>query len=379
MVNIPSKATLYNRLITALQSAFGITIPTWGTNFLRALSMVFAGEFKLAYLMLASLQKNIFIDTCDAEMVLRFGFVKLGRYPFPATQGVYKCAVTGTVGATVPGQSTFTSDDSSRSPGQMYILDSAYVLISSPDYITLRALTSGVAGRLSVGDTLTANQPFINVNAGAVVSVESTIPNDAETIEQYRAKALLSYRAKPSGDNAITYREEGSVGVSGVQQIYPYATSGAANEIDIFIEAILADSTDGRGTPTATIITDVTTAIEAKRPLGVFLVNYYPIVTKRVDININMTGLTMFTTAQKATILTALTNFLFTVRPFIAGADVIANRKDRIGVFNIAPAISQAVPGLPFGVVTFDVATIPVTEYLFDLGEIPYLNLVTYI
>lgn len=379
MRNIPSRSTIYGRLLTSIQSVFSITIPAWGVNFLRALSLVLAGEFKLAYLALASLQKNIWIDTCDAEMALRYGKVKLNRYPFPATEGVYTCRVTGTTGATIPGQTTYKSDDSSRNPGMMFILDTSYVLTAPIDYITLRALTAGVGSRLLIGDTLTATAPIINVTATATVTAEVTIPNAAETIEQYRAKVIASFRLLPSGDNAISYREEGSLSVAGVQQIYPYAYTGHANEINIFIEAILADSIDGRGTPTAGIITDVTTAIELVRPLGVFLVHYLPITLKQIDININMTGLTPFTLTQQALILTAITQFLSTLRPFIAGADVIADRKDRIGVFNIGPAIAAAVPGLPFGTITFTVDLAGSTGYLFDNGEIPFLNAITYV
>lgn len=378
MINIPSKATLYSRILTALQTTFGITIPAWGQNFLRALALVFSGEFKLFYLGLGSLEKNMFIDQSDAEMTLRYGYVKLGRYPFPATQGVYDVTVTGSVGATIPGQTTFISNDSSQNPGKLYILDSAYTLVSSPDTITLRALTAGVGARLTIGDTLTSTAPIINVNALAAVSSEDNIPNDAETLEQYRAKGLASYRLLPSGDNAISYREEGSLNVSGVQQIYPYAYSGHANEINLFIEAIAADSTDGKGTPTSTIIDDVTAAVETNRPLGVFLVHYLPIVLVRVDVNINMTGYAVFTADQQALILASITQELFNTRPFVAAADTIASRKDRIGNFVLGPAIAGAVPGLPFGAVTFKINTVTQTDYTLGQGEIPWLNAVTY-
>jgi hypothetical protein len=346
---------------------------------LRALSLVLGREFRLQYLAVASLQKNIWIDTCDAEMVLRFGFVKLGRYPFAATEGSYTCTVTGSISAVVPAQSVFRSDDSSQSPGFLFILDNAHTMTGTTDTITLRALTAGTISRLSVGNTLTATQPFINVNSNATVTAESTIPNDAETIEQYRAKALASYQLLPSGDNAISYREEGSLNVNGVQQIYPYATLAAPNEIDIYIEAIPADSTDGKGTPTATIITDVTTAIEDSRPLGVHLVHYYPITLKQVDVNINMFGYPALTADQTSLILTAVNLFMSTVRPFIANADTIANRNDILASFNLIPVVARAIPGVGFGAVTIKVATVPVTSYQFDNGEIPWLNAVTYV
>jgi uncharacterized phage protein gp47/JayE len=379
MINIPSKATLIGRLQSAFQTNFNIVLPVWGQNFLRALSIVLGGEFKLQYLGIASLEKNLWLDKSDEDMLLRQGYTKLKRYPFPATQGVYVCGVTGSVGATIPGQTTFKSDDDSQSPGLLYILDNPYTLTATTDMITLRALTAGVAARLSVGNTLTATQPIIDVAATATVSAVTTVPNDGETLEEYRAKALLAYQSQPSGDNAVSYREEGSLNVDGVQQIYPYAVSGAPNEINLYIEAIAIDSTDGKGTPTSTIITDVTDAVEPERPLGVFLVHYLPVVIKEVDININMTGYAGFTTDQQALIKSALTQFLSTVRPFIAAADIVANKRDIIGNFNIGPVIAAAVPGLPFGAMTFKINSVAMITYEFDNGAIPWLNLVTYI
>jgi len=379
MINIPSKATLYNRIITSLQTVFGITIPEWGANFLRAMSLVFAGEFKLQYLAIGNLQKNIFIDTADGDVVLRMGFVKLGRYPFAATQGQYTCTVTGTVGATIPAQTTFKSDDSSMNPGYLFILNNDFTLTSSPDSIVLNALTAGTVSRLSVGDTLTSTSPLVNVSNTATVSAEDIVPNAAETIEQYRAKALASFQLTPSGDNAVTYREEGSINISGVQQIYPYATSGESNEIDIYIEATPDDSTDGHGTPTVTITNDVIAAIEAARPLGVFEVNYYPITLKEFIVEINMTGYPALTADQEALILTSVTLFTASVRPFIAAADTLVSRNDTISYYNLLPAISSAIPGVPYGAVSFTIDGTPTTTYNFDNGEIPYLDSINYV
>lgn len=379
MNSIPSRTTIYGRLINAFQVTFGITLPIWGQNILRAISMVFAGEFRLAYIMLASLQKNIWVDTCDADMLNRYGKVKLNRYPFPATQGVYLCSVTGTSGAYIPGQTTFKADDTSENPGALFILDSTYTLTASTGIITLRALVAGTGSRLSVSDTLTSTSPLINVGLTATVTTESVIPNDAETTEEYRAKVLSSFQSLPSGDNGVSYREQGSVNISGVQNIYPYATSGAANEIDIYVEAILADSTDGKGTPTSTIMTAVETALATIQGITVWQINYYPVTLKQIDVNINMTGLTALTTAQQALVLNAINNFLFKARPFIASIDALSSRSDIIGAFNIAPAIAAAIPGVPFGLVTFNVNSVSETTYQFDNGAIPWLNSVTYV
>jgi len=332
---IPTISQLYNEILADLQTEYGVTIPVFGKVFLRAQAAVQAGKLKLFWLAIAMAQKQITPDTADSVSaggtLERWGYLKTGRYPFPASQGKYTVTVTGSVAAIIPASTTFKSDDSSLSPGQLFILDNAFTMAGTSQSITLRALTPGVDSKLAIGNTLTANAPIINVNAAAIVTAETVAPTDAETLETYRDKVVESYRLLPQGGAAADYRLWGKENIAGVQQIYPYATNGEANEVDIYIEAIPADSTDGKGTPTGTIITNVTNAIEANRPLAVFDVNYYPVVVKNVKINI--AGST-FTTAQKASILTAMTEAIAQIRPFIAGADVVADRNDTLSANN---------------------------------------------
>lgn len=383
MINIKTIAQLYSEVIADLQSAYGVVISVFGKSILRAFAAVQAGKLKLVYLLIGDVQKNIAPDTADpvasGGTLERWGFIKLARYPFPATQGQYTVIVTGSISAVIPAATTFKSDDSSLSPGYLFILDNAFTMTGTSDTITLRALTAGVESKLAVSDTLTATAPIINVNAAAVVTAETVAPINAETTEEYRAKVVESYRLLPQGGADVDYRLWGKTNIAGVAQIYPYAKDGYANEANVFIEAILADSTDGKGTPTGTIITNVTNAVELNRPLTVFEVHYLPVVIKNVKINI--AGST-FTTAQKALILTAMTEAIALVRPFIPGADVLANRNDTLSTNNIINVILNTLPGSVFGAVTLYIPDSPPTSvgsYLFDEGEIPYLDSITYV
>jgi uncharacterized phage protein gp47/JayE len=383
MTTIPTIQQIYDQLITDIQTEYGITISPTGKVFLRAHAATLAAQMKLYYLQLGLVQKNIAPDTADSEAnggtLERWGRIKMNRNPFTATQGQYACTVTGTAGAVIPVNTTFQSDDDSLNPGILYILDTAFTFVTGTGSITLRALTSGSAGQLQVGNTLTATAPIINVDATATVTAESTAPTDAEDIEVYRDKVLESFRLLPQGGASADYRIWGKENISGVAQIYPYAKSGVDNEINVYIEALPADSTDGKGTPTGTIITNVTNAIEAVRPLVVFEVHYLPVSI--INVTINIAG-SVFTTAEKALILTALTEDIALIRPFIAGADVVADRKDTLSVNGIINVILNTIPGASFGTVTLYVPDSPptsVSEYQFDNGEIPYLLSVTYV
>jgi len=391
MQNIPTIIQLYNGILADLESQFNITIPIVGKNFLRAMAAVQAAKLKLFYLAIGNLQKNIFIDTASSEAaggtLERFGRVKLGRNPFPAVAGQYTVSVTGTIGGTINAETTFKSNDDSLNPGMLFILDNEHTLVSNPDTIILRALASGLDSKLSIGDQLTATAPIALVDSLATVTLESVQPLAAEDIETYRAAGMNAYRQEPQGGAATDYRLWAS-DAQGVRRVYPYAKDGAANEINIFVEAVLADSTDGKGTPSAGILTAVESVIEldpdttiplldrGRRPLGVFQVHYLPVTIKTIDIVV--TGFVGLTSDIQAAILAALTADLATIRPFVAAADILENQNNIIDVNKISYTIQVANPRSVFTSITLKVNTTPLSSFEFDAGDIGFLNSVTY-
>lgn len=387
MVTIPTTQELYDGIVTDIETELGVSLPTEGKNMLRALAAVQAGKLKLFYLAIANLQKNIWVDTADpvasGGTLERFGFTKLERYPYPATAGVYTVTVTGTTGATIPALTQFKSDDDSLNPGYLFMLDTAYVMPSSTSSISLRALTAGNESLLAVANTLTATAPILNVNQQVVVTAITTDPVDAETVEEYRDKAIQAYQLTPQGGAPADYRLWG-LDAEGTRQIYPYATSGASNEVTVYVEALWTGSTPA-GVPTPTILSDVADDIETdpvtgvgRRPLGVFQVNVEPIVPLDVDITIDSGG--TITAPQQALITAAIEEAAYNIRPFIAGIDNAALRNDTISTFGIGSVVIDTIGGVIISSITMDVDGSPVTSYQFTSdGEIPFINSVTYI
>lgn len=387
MITIPTISQLYTNIIADLEAEFSITIPTVGRSFLRAMATVQAGKMYLYYLAIGKLQKNIFADTADSESIggtlERFGRVKLGRNPFPATAGSYTVEVTGTIGATIPAQSTFKSNDDSLNPGILFVLDADYTLVAPTDTITLRCLTPGLEGQLSIGNELTITAPVPLLDAIGTVTVELIEPIAAEDIEDYRRKVLDAFRLEPQGGAGSDYRLWAS-DAQGVEQSYPYAKSGAANEVDLYVEATLVDSIDGQGTPSAAILTAVQSAIEdptadrpSRKPLAVFAVNYLPITVKQIDIEI--TGFVGITAAQQTAIFNAIEAELAVTRPFVGSIDTLANKNDIFDVNKIISLILEAAPGSVFGAVVLKVDAAPVSTFTFSNGDIPHLDSITYV
>jgi uncharacterized phage protein gp47/JayE len=391
MITIPTTEQLYNSYLASLETKYGSTIPSFGKNFLRALALVQAATMKLFYLAIGKLQKNSFIDTADPEAtggtLERFGRIKLGRDPFPAAVGQYTITVTGTPGSTIPASTTFKSNDDSLSPGKMFVLDVGHVMATSSDEITVRALEAGTGSKLLIGDGLTATAPIIGVNRTALVDGVVVEPLAAEDIEDYRQKGLRAYRLEPNGGAASDFRLWAD-DAQGVKQVYPYAATGATAEVNLYVEANPADSTDGLGTPSPAMLAAVEAVVEldpdtskplyerGRRPLGIWKVNYLPVAVKGIDIEIN--GFVGLTPAIQSQIYNALKAQVDKVRPFVAAADILEEKNDILDTNKIISTILSVRPGSTFGVVELRVDGILENTHTFINGDIPYLNSVTY-
>lgn len=390
MQPIPTISELYNSILADLQAQYGISIPTFGKNWLRVKAGVQAAKLKLFYLALGNVQKNIFVDTADPASLggtlERFGRVKLNRNPFPARAGEYTVEVTGTIGAVIPAQTTFKSNDDSLSPGKLFILNAEYTLTATTDIITVRALEPGVDSKLDVDDQLSATAPIALVNKTAVVTVESVEPSAAESIEDYRSKAIDAYRLEPQGGAGTDYRLW-AADAQGVKQVYPYAKTGVVAEINLYVEATTDDSTDGKGTPSAQLLEDVEEVVEfdpdttrplnerGRRPLGVFQIHFLAVTIREVDITIN--DLDDVTSEEEDLIEDALTDLVNSIRPFVASCDILAEKNDILDNNKIIATVLSAVPGAVFTDVTLLVAGTPYNSYTFINGDIPHVNSIT--
>ena len=390
--NIPKLSDLYTSILGDLEAQLSIVIPLFGKNFLRILAAVIAAKQKLQYLALANVQKNIFIDTAEPEAIggtlERFGIVKLNRRPFTAKAGTYDCTITGDVGAIIKANTTFKSNDSSLNSGKLFSLDNQYTIVVGVNTISLRALEGGLDSRLSVGNKLTATAPLENAEEEVTVTLEEITPLAAEDLEDYRDKGLEAYRLEPQGGAGSDLRLW-SKDVQGVLQNYPIAKTGFANEVINYIEATIADSIDGKGTPPAAMLTLVEEAIEfdpdgtaplderGRRPLGLFDVNVTPITVLEVDIEI--VGAVGITPAQETSILNALTSEIANIRPFIASVDILAEKNDILNEVKIAFFVQKAEPTLVFTGVILKIDTVVTPSILFDNGNIPHLDSVSYV
>jgi hypothetical protein len=295
--------------------------------------------------------------------------------------------VTGPPGGIIPEGQVYKSDDDSENPGFLFVLDEEYELPASSGSITLRALTPGTEARLVVGNTLTATSPIAEVDSIATVTAELVAPSAEEDIEDYRTKVLNSFRIEAQGGASADYRLW-SQDAQGVKETYPFAKSGEVNAVNVYVEATVADSTDGHGTPGTSILDDVEEVIErspditlplldrGRRPTNV-IVNVLPVAPKEIDIEI--LGFVGLNATIESLILASITDLIDSVRPFVSAIDAIESKNDILDVNRIIAAILSARPGSVFTSVVLSVAGVEVSTFTFEDGDIPYTGTVTYI
>lgn len=391
-MNTPTLTELYNSVLNDLQSELGVTIPVFGKNFLRVFAAVQAGKLKLIYLSIAFVQRNVFPDLADSESVggtlERFGRIKLGRERFSATSGVYTIELNGIDGSTIPAGSLFKSNDDSASPSKIFQSVALGTVSSGVVTVQVQALEGGLDSRLAVNDNITSVSPLLNIDDVAVVISEDTIPLDQESIENYRTAILNSFRLEPQGGSGTDYRLW-SADAQGVQEVYPYAKSGGVNEVDVYVEATIADSVDGKGTPSAALLVDVEDVINfdpdttqllnqrGRRPLTAIL-DVLPISPKDVIITIN--NPTNIDQDDENNIESALSTYVNGIRPFVGSADLAENQNDVISLNGVITAISNVLTaGKNFDSVDITVDGNAVTSSLqFTLGDIPFFDSVTF-
>jgi uncharacterized phage protein gp47/JayE len=390
MRNIPTTVELQNNIVSDLKTRLNLTDDDLKKNF-DAISGVLAAQLKLLYLFLGDIQNNVFPDTADTfengGTLERIGNIHLNRNRNPATIGVFVVSVNGVSGSVIRSGLSFKSNDTALNPGQTYITDTAVSLTGTNDLITIRSSGGGANFNLNIGDELTITEPVIGVEQIVTVSSITEEPRAEESINLYRQLILNAIQLEPQGGSRTDYRLW-AADAQGVRIVYPYVADNNAGQVNVFVEANVSDSTDGFGTPSAQLLQDVADVIEfdpdiskplnerGRRPIQA-TVSTLPIILNTVDININ--GLNTDTPEIRTAIENNIVSFLFNVRPFIAGADLLRNRNEILFLAELQAIIINTLEnGNFFSQATMEVNDVSVIQEVFDNGNIPRLRNLTF-
>lgn len=389
MKRIPTITELNQAVKNDLMAQLNLTDDELKSN-LNAFALVISAQIKLLYLFLADIQDNVFPDKATTSenggTIERLGEIYLNRSIFPATIGVFKVSVIGVVGSTLRTDLTFASNDDSLNPAQVYVIDNQYTLTGINDLVLIRSTGNGLEYNLKVGDKLTITEPVIGVESQVTVTEVIGQPLASETLEEYREAILNAIQLEPQGGADADYRIWAN-DAQGVRKVYPYVKDGDAGTVEIYVEATVTDSTDQKGTPSTNTINKVIEVLNTdpdntrlinerrRKPIQATL-DVLPINIVPVDITI--TGLQNNTPAVFDAIKKAVEGFLYNVRPYIAGADLLRNKNNILSGGTVQAIIISALSnGNFFSDVDLKVQGNSVNTYDFTLGNIPYLRNLT--
>lgn len=389
MAQIPNLTQLYDNIANDLRSKLNLSDNELKTV-LDVFSGVLAAQFKLTYLFLSDIQENVFPDTADTfengGTLDRQGQIYLGRQRRPATSGLFNIQLIGDLGSTLRKDITFKANDDALNPGQIFVLDAEYIL-DGTNIVEIRALEGGTDSLLAVGDTLTLTEPVIGVERTATITEVTTEPLAEETVAAYRQAILDSIQLEPQGGSRTDYRLWAS-DAQGVRKVYPYAKENDAGTVQVYVEATTEDSSDGNGTPTAAILTAVTEVINldpddtldinerGRIPIQATL-EVLPIVITPVDVTV--TGLNESSTEIQAAIQANVEEYLLSVRPYVAGADLARDKNDVLYSARIQSIVTDTIDNDNF----FQDIDVFVngnaqSSFLFSRENIPYLRNLTF-
>lgn len=391
-VDIPSIIEIEEQIINDIATEFDVQSDQLGDTVLVN-AKVDAAQLYQFYLALSKIENNIFPDLCDEDILIRYGSVLLGRKPAPAEAGEYTVEITGTIGATINSGTTFRADDTTTASGYLFVVDSSYTLIAEVDTITIRSLNPGLESLLVINDTLTSTSPILNIDNSITVTAISKTPIAAEDIENYRADVLLQYRLEPQGGSPSDYRLW-ALDVPEVRNTYPYLDETTLGNVIIYIEATEANTEPGQiiGVPSQStmdevyqkpsigvsesgvIVTNPVTG-RGRRPIGTKNITTLPV--NPISVDLDFTELTDETISIQ--IKTAIENYLYDVRPFVAGAEIQANKNDILTIGQLIAVVISVIAGtgITYTSLTMNVDNTTVGTYTFLLGNYPFLRNVT--
>ena len=385
MTTSPSLSDLYSSISSNFKSEFDIQDENDLKRVLTAIASSDAGMLKIFYLALLDVQKNILPDLADNEAMggtlERFGRLKLGRDPNPATQGRYSLTFTGVSGTTLPIGTQFVN----KVTNKYYTTDASVTLSGASGTITILSDKSGL-DTLQIGDTLFSVNTIININSQTTVASIVSIASNSEDLEDYRKLINQSYRLEPNGGSASDYIFW-ALDVPSVRTVYPYTSApGMAN---ISVEGIT-----GNGTVLQSILdllwksSDKTGVFEqdpditlsdyerGRRQLGFTDLNLMSVTALPVVVTI--TNLKDQSSGVTTSIESEISSMLYDKRPYIAGVGDINNRNDTLYFRDVVSALDNALTnGNTYDDVSVTVNGLSI-PFQFLNGNIPTLTSVVY-
>lgn len=280
----PSLKTIYERIITGIESRLTGGVPLLARAVLRVLAKVFAGVIHLAYGFIEYISRQLFVDTAEVDYLSRHGVV-WGVSRKASSYAGGHVTFTGTGSPTIPADTRVQNAD-----GVEYATLGDAAISGGSVYVQVQAVEPGAEGNF-VGGSVTLVNPISQVNDNATATA-MTGGQDRETDDDYRERILQRIRGQGQGGTAADY-VRWALEVPGVSGAWCYPLVQGPGTVGMVFKVSGSDPTptaplfvdDGSGKDDGT--GDVYLYLDARKPITADLL-VYPIEKVEIDLAISI-------------------------------------------------------------------------------------------
>ncbi|HET6606752.1 MAG TPA: baseplate J/gp47 family protein [Rhodopila sp.] len=153
----------------------------------------------------------------------------IGVYQKDATASSGICTFSGTAGETFPADQLITG-------GGLQFTSTAAATVNSAGLVTvpITCTTTGSAGNLAAGTSLTVASPVPGIAGSSGLVVQLTGGADQETFSAFKTRALQAYAAPPQGGDLADY-VEWALAVPGVTRAWALPNGAGAGTVVVYV------------------------------------------------------------------------------------------------------------------------------------------------
>jgi hypothetical protein len=353
-ITVPTTQEIADQNLANYEGKFNQTVPLNDLAYIRVKSGNEARLFTTLDRFNIERTLQNFVLTATGDDLERIGKeYNLPRKPAESTE--LTISLPGTNGTVINNGTDFVGDANY----QPYKSDESATIASGVGIISVYAVTPGVAGNLSVGDTLTISTQIPGAQSVATITVIDNIGAEKEDQEVYRKRLLNRLGFPGGGGNPTDYRTWPEV-VAGVKAAYPYSGKPLGlrsypMDRTVYVEAQVDIDPDGIAPQSlldeARVAINTDPVLLQQNPaLGSTDDTLYVESITRSPFFVEIRDLVADSdTLQdlKNALSTGVDEYFRSLAPFISGSDYVGERRDEITDVSVSRIVQDIMA--PYG------------------------------
>lgn len=279
---IPTTQEINDRIVSDIESKTSQSTPLFFKAFNRVVAFALSGVFTILYKFGQWSIKQIFTITQDSDSLE----LKGDQYKIPrktSTSTILIAGFTGDNGTVIPAGQQFRGD----SNGLLYSLQTTEEIAAGVASGNVLCLTSGAAGNLINGSTLTILKPISGLDNQATISATVTEGEDQEAVEDYRTRISEREKTPPQGGSLVDYILWAKE-VAGITRAFAWGHRNVSAIDPGYISVYPLNDGEASRIPSAPKLTEVQTYIDdsTRAPMQVAVINVPAMIEETFNITV---------------------------------------------------------------------------------------------